>query len=58
LFIASFRFELAAFTYYAGLTTRYRTKSLQKSIFALSRSRDMQFMKKIESLLKIVGMKF
>jgi len=30
----------AAFTH-AGLTTRYRTKSLYKSIYVLSRSRDI-----------------
>jgi len=47
----------AAFTH-VGLTTRYRTKSLYKSIFVLSRSRDIQFMKRIEYLLKIAVVKF
>jgi len=42
---------------HAGLTTRYRTNSLYKSIFVLSRSRDKWFMK-IERLFKIAGMKF
>jgi len=40
------------------MTTRYQTKNLHKSIFVLSRSRDIQFMKRIESLLKIAGLKF
>jgi len=47
----------AAFTH-AGLTTRYRTKSLYKSTFVLSRSRDIQFMKRIKCLLKIAVVKF
>jgi len=33
-------------------------KSLYESIFALSRSRIISFMKRIDYLLKIVGMKF
>jgi len=47
----------AAFTH-AGFTTRYRTKNLYKNISVLSRSRDIQFVKRIESLLKIAGLKF
>jgi len=47
----------AAFTH-AGLTTRYLTESLYKSIFVLSRSQDIKFMKGKESLLKIASMKF
>jgi len=47
----------SAFTH-AGVITRYRTKSLYKSIFVLSKSRDISLMKRIESLLKIAGMKF
>jgi len=47
----------AAFTH-TCLTTRYQTKSLYKSIFVLSRSRVISFMKRIESLLKIAGMKY
>jgi len=47
----------AAFTH-AGLTTRYRTKSLYKNIFMLQRSLDIKLMKKIESQLKIAGIKF
>jgi len=46
----------AVFTH-AGLTTRCRAKSLY-SIFVLSKSRDILFIKRLESLLKIVGMKF
>jgi len=46
----------AAFSH-AGLTTSYRTKSLYKNIFALSRSRNIVVMKRIKSLLKIAGMK-
>jgi len=34
------KFLLLSFTH-AGLTNRYRTKSLYKSIFLLSRSRDI-----------------
>jgi len=47
----------ATFTH-AGLTTSYRTKSLYKSIFVLSGPRDISFMKKLGSLLKIPVMKF
>jgi len=43
---------------HAGLTTRYRAKNLYKSIIVLSRSRDTEFMKRLESLLKIAGMNF
>jgi len=35
----------------------YRTESLYKGIFELSRSRNIQIMKRTESLLKIAGMK-
>jgi len=54
-----FRFTYVTFTH-AGLTCMYRTKSLYKSIFMLSRARDILYMK-IESLLNIafvVCMKF
>jgi len=47
----------AAFTH-AGLTTSYRTKSLYKGIFALSKSSDIIAYKRIASLLKIASMKF
>jgi len=47
----------AVFTH-AGLTTSYRTKSLYKNNFVLSGSRNISFMKKIGSLLKIAVMKF
>jgi len=47
----------AALTH-AGLTTRYRMKNLYKNILVFSRSRDIWFMKTIESLLKTAGMKF
>jgi len=47
----------AAFTH-VRLTTSYRTKSLYKSIFVLSSSRHISFMKRIESLLKSAGIKF
>jgi len=47
----------AAFIH-TGLTTRYRTKSLFKSSFVLSKSRDVYSMKRIESLLIIAGTKF
>jgi len=33
-------------------------ESLNKSIFVLSRSHDILFIKRIENLLKIAGMKF
>jgi len=33
----------AAFTPHAGLTNRYRTKSLYKSTFVFSKSRDISF---------------
>jgi len=39
------------------LTTKYR-KKIVKKYFLLSRLRDIQFMKSIESLLKIAGIKF
>jgi len=44
----------AAFTQ-TGLTTRYRTKSLNKSIFELSRSRDISFIKRIKVFLSCQG---
>jgi len=47
----------AAFTH-AGLTTRYRKKSLYKGTVVLSRSRNSLFMNRIESLLKIASMNF
>jgi len=47
----------AAFTH-AGLTTRYRQEKLYKSIFVLLNSRNIQFMKRIESLLKTAGINF
>jgi len=46
----SFQQPYAAFTH-AGLTTRYRTESLQNSIFLLSSSRNILFVEWIESLL-------
>jgi len=36
----------------------HRTKSLYNTIFVLSRSRNIEFMKSIESLLEIAGIKF
>jgi len=47
----------AAFTH-VGLTPRCQTESFYKSIFMLSRSRNMYFMKRIECLVKTAGMKF
>jgi len=39
-----------------GLAIRYRKKSLYKSVFVLSRSYNIQFKKRKESLLKIAAM--
>jgi len=47
----------AAFTH-ADLTTRYRTESLYKSNFLLSSSRNILFVKRIESLLHTASKKF
>jgi len=47
----------AAFTY-VGLTTREQTKSLQKVTFLLSNSRNILFVKWIESLLHTASKKF
>jgi len=46
-----------AFTH-AGLTTRYRKDNLYKNIFVLLSSRNIWFVKRIERLLHIAGMKF
>jgi len=52
-----YQYIYAAFKH-TGLTTRYRTKSLYKSIFVLSRSRDIYFMKRIKACLKLQAQKF
>jgi len=50
--------SLLCHIYSAGLTTRYRKKSLYKSIFVLPRPSDIVY-DRIESLLlKIAGIKF
>jgi len=46
-----------AFTH-AGLTITNRTENLYKSIFVLSKSRDILFVKKLENLLHTASIKF
>jgi len=49
-------FFYAAFTH-AGLTTGHRMKNFYKSIFVLSSSRNILFVKRIESLLHKLSLK-